>query len=89
MTLTAAVAVYFILWWVVLFAILPFGIRSQHEEKEMAPGTDPGAPVRHGLLMKAVATTIVSAVIFGVGYSLFASGLVRLESFPMPFSLPR
>ena len=89
MTLTAAIAIYFILWWTVLFAILPFGVRSQHEEPDMPPGTDPGAPVRPRLLVKAIATTIITAVIFAAGYGLFASGLLRLESFPMPFALPR
>ena len=89
MTLSVAIAVYFILWWVVFFAILPFGVRSQHEEPEMAAGTDPGAPVRPRLLIKAVVTTVITAVIFGTGYGLFASGVLRLESFPMPFALPK
>ena len=40
-------AIYFVLWWVVLFVTLPFGVRSQHEDGEGAAGTDPGAPV-HG-----------------------------------------
>lgn len=57
------VAIYFIVWWIVLFAILPFGVRSQHEEGEMAEGTDPGAPVMPHLWKKALATTIVAAVI--------------------------
>ena len=38
-------ALYFILWWVVLFAVLPFGVRSQDESGEVEAGTDPGAPV--------------------------------------------
>jgi hypothetical protein len=41
------------------------------------------------LLAKAIATTIISAIIFAAGYGLYASGLLRLEDFPMPFSLPR
>ena len=44
MSLTTAIAIYFIIWWVVLFAVLPFGVRSQEESGEVAPGTDPGAP---------------------------------------------
>ena len=37
-------AIYFIIWWVTLFAVLPFGSRSQAEEGNVTPGTDPGAP---------------------------------------------
>ena len=74
MSLSVSIAVYFLIWWLVLFAILPFGIRSQHEEPGMASGTDPGAPVRPRLLAKAIATTIISGVLFGAGHwAQFAS----------------
>jgi predicted secreted protein len=89
MTFSVALAVYFILWWVVFFAILPFGVRSQHEEPEIAAGTDPGAPVRPHLLVKAIVTTVITAVVFGTGYWLFASGTLTLESFPLPFAMPK
>lgn len=59
-----AIALYFTIWWVVLFVTLPFGVLSQHEEPEMAPGTDPGAPVAPNLLAKALWTTAISAVVF-------------------------
>ena len=44
-TISTAFAIYFVMWWVTLFLTLPFGVRSQHEDGEGAPGTDPGAPV--------------------------------------------
>jgi hypothetical protein len=52
MPITTAVAIFFLIWWVVLFAVLPWGIRSQHEGGEIVPGTgDPEpwtqAPVDH------------------------------------------
>jgi len=89
MSLSVSIATYFLIWWLVLFAILPFGIRSQHEEPGMASGTDPGAPVRPRLLAKAIATTIISGVLFGAGYWAFASGLLRLDQFPLPFALSK
>ena len=58
------IAIFFTTWWVVLFAVLPFGVRSQHEEPDYAQGTDPGAPVAPMLLKKALWTTVLSAVIF-------------------------
>ena len=64
--MVSAVAIYLILWSVVLFAILPIGVRGQHEEGERALGTDPGAPVVSGMRTKIVLTTLVSAVLFGV-----------------------
>ena len=64
MTTPMAIASFFTIWWIVLFAILPWGVRSQHEDGEIVAGTDPGAPVAPKLLMKAIVTTIVSAVLF-------------------------
>jgi predicted secreted protein len=60
-----AAAIYITLWFIVLFAILPFGVRSQAEEGEVVPGSDPGAPAAPKLLQKALWTTLVSAVLFG------------------------
>lgn len=65
--LPLAVAIYLTIWWIVLFAILPIGVRSLHEEGAVVPeGTEPGAPARPELLKKALITTVVSAVIFAV-----------------------
>ena len=44
-SISTALAIYFVLWWIVLFLTLPFGVRSQHEDGGGAPGTDPGAPI--------------------------------------------
>ena len=64
MTLPIGLAIYFTIWWIVLFAVLPFGVRSQHDDAEMTPGTDPGAPVAPRLLLKALITTVVACVLF-------------------------
>lgn len=57
-------ALYFTIWWVVLFAVLPFGVRSQHEDGDFIAGTDPGAPVTPRLGLKAIWTTVISLVLF-------------------------
>ena len=69
---TMAVAIYFTTWWIVLFAVLPWGVRSQDEAQEVVPGSDPGAPMLPRLAVKALWTTGVSAVVFGVILALFA-----------------
>ena len=55
MPVTTALAIFFLIWWVVLFAVLPWGVRGQHEGDggEIVPGTDPGAPVLPRLLAQA------------------------------------
>jgi len=69
MNIVGILALYFVIWWITLFAVLPFGIRSQHEAGDVVAGTEPGAPVLPGLLRKAVITSLIAAVIFaGVWY---------------------
>ncbi|EAQ34032.1 hypothetical protein NB311A_06523 [Nitrobacter sp. Nb-311A] len=72
-------AIYFVFWWITLFLMLPFGVRSQHEEGEHAPGTDPGAPVMPLMLRKVIWTTIVSLVIYGAAAWAYYSGLLNVE----------
>ena len=71
--LAGALAFYFVVWWITLFAILPFGVKSQHETQETVPGTEPGAPVTPALAEKAIWTTLVGGVVF----------LVALASMPL------
>ncbi len=59
-----AVAVFVTIWFTVLFAVLPIGVRSQAESGEIVPGSDPGAPTAPRLAMKAVLTTLVSVLAF-------------------------
>jgi len=64
MTIPLGIALFITIWWTVLFAVLPFGVRSQHEEGAIVSGTDPGAPVRPRLLVKALWTTLISVIIW-------------------------
>ncbi|GGF83707.1 hypothetical protein GCM10007301_49650 [Azorhizobium oxalatiphilum] len=86
MGIGSILAIYFIIWWLCLFAVLPFGVRS-HAEAGVAPhpGGDPGAPVRLGLIRKMLATTLLAAVVTAGVIFLVRSGVVRLEDLPMPF----
>lgn len=79
MSITTALATYFVVWWIILFAVLPFGVRSQAEEGEVSPGTDPGAPAIPHLWAKLLWTTIVSAVVFGVAAYLFVNRIITLD----------
>ncbi|MFY8038717.1 MAG: DUF1467 family protein [Bosea sp. (in: a-proteobacteria)] len=68
MSLLAAFAVYFVIWWTVLFCILPLDIRSQAEAGEVTHGTEPGAPVAPQLVRKALITSAVALVVFAGVY---------------------
>lgn len=89
MTIPTGIAIYFLIWWLTLFAVLPWGVRSQHEGGDFAPGTDPGAPVIPRLWWKLLWTTLVSAVIFVILYLVYTSKLVTLEDMMRWMGMPR
>ena len=70
LTPTGAVALYFVVWWTALFAVLPFGARSQLDAGAVTPGSDPGAPETPALAEKALWTTLVADVVFLVAAAL-------------------
>jgi predicted secreted protein len=76
---TTSLAIYFIFWWLVFFAVLPWGIRSQEEQGDIAPGTDPGAPAIHGLKVKLVWTTVVATIAFAAFYWAFVTKAVAFD----------
>jgi len=77
MATTTAIAIYFLIWWLTLFVVLPWGVSSQYDEG--APGTDPGAPRAPNIAMKLVWTTAVSAAIFAVLAVVHINGWVTLD----------
>lgn len=60
------VAVFFIIWWTVLFAILPFGLHTQDEEGDVTLGTTPSAPRGPHMRRALLRTTVVALIVFGL-----------------------
>ncbi len=79
MSVATVIAIYFIIWWVLLFAILPWGVHSQHESGDVAPGTDPGAPAVHLIWRKLLWTTVTAAVVFGIATAVYKADLIPFE----------
>jgi predicted secreted protein len=82
MSLTFAIALYFVIWWTILFAVLPLGVKSQIEEGRVVPGSEGAAPARPLLLMKAGITSIVAAVILAAFWVILEYQLIALDDLP-------
>ena len=87
-SISTAFAIYFVVWWLVLFLTLPFGVRSQHEDGAGAPGTDPGAPIATQMGRKLIWTTIISAVIFGLAMLAYHAGYLSIERLSKLMGMP-
>ena len=73
------VVLYVMLWWTALFAVLPFGTRPVEDGGDV-PGGWRGVPARPRLLAKAVATTIVAAVLWVACYLLITTPYLSFRS---------
>ncbi len=71
-------ATYAIIWWLVMFMVLPWGVR-RIEPKDLGEGDDPGAPAKPRLWLKAAITTVASGVIFALVYLVVVSGVISFR----------
>ena len=77
------ISVYFVIWWTVLFTILPWGVKSHHEEGIDVPGGgEPGSPVNPNILKKFITCTWVSAICLAVLWVLLHFNLIPTPTLP-------
>ena len=86
MSLTFAIAVYFVIWWTVLFVALPFAGRSQQEAGTRVPGTPASAPAAPKLFRVMLATTLLAGVLLAMVY--FAIEYNVLDRIGLPVRAP-
>ncbi len=80
--IAASFAVYFIIWWITLFAVLPFGLRTQAEDKDVVLGTVESAPTKFRAGRVIFFTTLVSAIIYGAWYIVSHYFGLSIDSIP-------
>ena len=68
--------VYVVVWWVVLFAVLPWGVRSPDEPE---PGMASSAPVEPRILRKFMITSVVSVLVWLVIFGVERSGIISFR----------
>jgi predicted secreted protein len=86
MGIATGIAIYFLIWWVVLFAVLPWGVKAQGDDAP--PGSDPGAPHAARIWMRLLWTTVTSTVIFAILAFVYLKGLVTLDDLARLIGMP-
>lgn len=82
MPFITGLAIYFILWWLLLFTVLPWGIRGQHEDENVIEGSEPGAPVAARMKRKAIQTSILAAIVWLAVMGILKYELISLDDIP-------
>ena len=72
----SGIVVYLVVWWLVIFMVLPFGVKPPEDPE---PGHAPSAPDRPMLWRKAAATTVISAVVWVFIYLAIENGWVSFR----------
>jgi predicted secreted protein len=83
MGIALTLAIYGIVWWLTLFLVLPFGVKTQQEAGEVDEGTAPSAPLRPQIWQKMAITTVLSAAIFASIYWTIVLTGITLDDIPL------
>lgn len=84
MSLSLALALYFVIWFITLFAVLPFGVRTQEEAGEVVPGTPESAPASPRLLRVFAINTIVATIVFAFVWAALTYKWIDLSTVTLP-----
>ncbi len=76
MGLVTGSAIYFVIWWLTLFMVLPFGVQRDTEVEE---GNDPGAPVRARIWTKVAINTVLAGFVWLIIYVIVEFQLITLK----------
>lgn len=74
MDLLTSAFIYLLIWWVLLFTVLPLGVEKHAEEGR---GHDAGAPVKADLKKKLIINSVLSAVLLAVIWLLVKFGVIE------------
>lgn len=82
MQLFTMFAVYFIFWWITLFAVLPFGLKTQQENNDVVLGTIESAPSNFRGLRLVIVTSVVAAIVYVIWYVVTVTLGLNFDSIP-------
>ena len=89
MTITAALILFSVTWFMVLFCVLPVRFESQGDRGKITPGTPASAPEDAMIGKKAKITTPIATVIFALLYGIITSGWVTVADMDIFGMLPK
>lgn len=70
--MVSSIVLYVMIWWIVLFTVLPFGIQK---EDQFVEGCDKGAPKNTYLGIKLLATSIIALILWSLATYILHSHL--------------
>ncbi len=81
MTITAALVLFAVIWFMTLLIVLPIRIKTQGDLGDIVPGTHAGAPEEHHMKKKMWITTGISIVLWAIIAGIILSGAISVRDF--------
>jgi predicted secreted protein len=88
MTITAALVLFAVVWFMVFFIVLPLRLTTQGDAGEVVPGTPAGAPQGEVVARKARITTVVAIVVWAILAGIIISGWISVRDFDWMGRMP-
>jgi len=79
MAITSAIVLFAVVWFMVMFIVLPIGRRTQGDEGEIVPGTQAGAPANFNLRRTVVIVTAISLVVWAIICAVIISEVISIR----------
>lgn len=79
MGITSALVLLAVIWWMTFLIVLPFKVKTQGDVGVVEPGTHAGSPQVHNLPKKAMITTAIALVAWGVISAIILSEKVQIS----------
>lgn len=81
MDIGAGVVLYAIIWFMVLYVVLPLRLTTQGDANDVTPGTPAGAPHKLNLKRKLLLTTLAACVVWAIAATVIISGIIPVSTF--------
>jgi predicted secreted protein len=88
MTITAALVLFSVVWFMVFFIVLPLRLTTQGDAGVVEHGTPPGAPSGAVVGRKARLTTMIAVVIWAALSAVILSGWITVRDFDWRGTMP-
>lgn len=81
MSITSAIVLYVVIWFITMFVTLPFGLRTQGEDGHVVHGTQQSAPADFRLKKTVIRVTLIATALWIVIAGIIVSGAISVRDF--------
>lgn len=79
MSITSAIVMFAVIWFMTLLIALPIGLRTQGDENDVVKGTPESAPANLNMKRKMLMVTLITIPLWVALFLIIESGVISVE----------